>query len=187
MKYKFPVFNTSRLILREPKLENAASYKKYFVDYEVIGQLAATAPWPYPEGGVIDYISNHIIPNQGKDRWSWGIFLSEDPTELIGCVELMRNTNPSNRGFWLGKKFWGIGYMTEAVFPVMNFAFDALGFKKLLFTNASGNIRSSRIKEKTGAKFLGRGPAKYANPNYTEQELWELSKEDWKKFNGCLS
>jgi [ribosomal protein S5]-alanine N-acetyltransferase len=47
---KLPVFTTERLILREVTEADAPSYEKNFVDYEVISQLAATVPWPYPEG-----------------------------------------------------------------------------------------------------------------------------------------
>jgi hypothetical protein len=47
---KLPVFTTERLILREVTEADASSYEKNFVDYEVISQLAATVPWPYPEG-----------------------------------------------------------------------------------------------------------------------------------------
>lgn len=44
--------------------------------------------------------------------------------------------------------------MTEAVKPVMNFAFKELGFDQLVFTNAVGNQRSRRIEEKTGARLI---------------------------------
>lgn len=69
--------------------------------------------------------------------------------------------------------------MTEAVEPVMDYAFNELGFEKLVFTNAVGNIRSRRVKEKTGAKLVRVAPAKFVNPAYTEHEIWELSKTEW--------
>ena len=49
----------------------------------------------------------------------WGIFLKENPDELIGCIGVYKNRPFENRGFWLAKKFWGQGLMTEAVKPVM--------------------------------------------------------------------
>ena len=71
--------------------------------------------------------------------------------------------------------------MTEAVEPVMNYAFDGLGFTKLIFANAVGNRKSRRIKEKTGARLIDVRPAKFVNPAYTEHEVWELTKEEWEK------
>jgi len=179
---EIPTFKTKRLILKEIDLKDAPSYQRNFVDYEVIRNLSAVVPWPYPENGIIDFIITEILPNQGKDRWMWGIFLKENPMELIGVVDLWRKGRPENRGFWLGCRFWGKGYMTEAVAPVMDFAFSQLGFDKLVFSNASGNIGSRRIKEKTGAKFLRTEPAKFVDPKFTEREVWELTKVAWNAF-----
>lgn len=174
-----PSFKTERLLLRGVELEDAESYEKYFVNYEVIKHLSHFVPWPYPAGGVRDYLENLILPEQGLDRWMWVICEKDSPKEVIGAIELWRDGNPENRGFWLGQPFWGLGYMSEAVIPVTDYAFQKLGFEKLIFSNALGNERSKRIKEKSGAKFLGVRPAKFVNPDYTEHEVWELCKSDW--------
>ena len=42
--------------------------------------------------------------------------------------------------------------MTEAVQPILNYAFNELGFRKLAFANAVQNKASRRIKEKTGCQ-----------------------------------
>ena len=57
-----------------------------------------------------------------------------------------------------------------------------LGFEKLIFANAVGNDRSGRVKEKTGAIYIENKPAKFVNPKYTENEIWELTKENWMKL-----
>jgi RimJ/RimL family protein N-acetyltransferase len=182
MAARVPTFETERLLLRAVGLEDAHFYEKHFVDYGVISELAVAVPWPYPEGGVYEYIRTIIVPAQGNDRWVWGIFLKMNPTELIGVVDLWREGKPENRGFWLGREFWGQGIMTEAVEPVMNYAFDVLGFEKLVFSNALGNFRSRRIKEKTGARLVGIRPAQFVNPAYEKAETWELTREEWTKF-----
>jgi RimJ/RimL family protein N-acetyltransferase len=102
-----PNFDTKRLILKPVTLDMAADYKKHFVDYEVIRELAAAVPWPYPENGVETFLKSSLLPEQGKTRWMWAIFLKSNPHEAIGCVDLWREGRPENRGFWLGKKFWG--------------------------------------------------------------------------------
>jgi [ribosomal protein S5]-alanine N-acetyltransferase len=175
-----PVFETNRLILRGVKESDAESWQKHFADYEVIRNLSSLVPWPYPIDGVANFLKV-ILPQQGINRWVWGIFLKENPDELIGCVDLWREGRPEHRGFWLGKKYWGKGYMTEAVTPVMDYAFSDLGFEVLVFANASGNSRSRRVKEKTGARLLRVAPAKFVDPAFTEHEIWELRKEDWQK------
>ncbi len=177
-----PIFETDRLILRGVELRDAPAYKKHFIDYEIIRHLSHQCPWPYPEDGVTDFIQNFVLPKQGRDRWVWGIFEKPNPSELIGIVDLWRGGIPEHRGFWLGKQFWGKGYMSEAVQPVMDFAFDALNFENLVFSNALGNERSRRIKEKTGARFVGTRPSKLVDPQYTHSETWELTKAEWRAF-----
>jgi [ribosomal protein S5]-alanine N-acetyltransferase len=177
-----PTFHTARLILRPLQSTDAERYEKYFADYEIIGQLAARVPWPYPKGGVLHYFLSEVFPEQGDDYWMWGIFLKETPNEVIGGLNLWRPGTPENRGFWLAKPFWGKGLMTEAVAPVMDFAFNELGFEKLVFSNALGNVRSRRVKERTGARLTGTRPGKFVNPAYTEAETWELDKTEWEQF-----
>ena len=175
-----PVFHTPRLILKAIAETDTPAYEKHFVDYEVIRQLADAVPWPYPEGGIIEFIKGTILPNQGQDKWDWGIFLAANSSELIGGIGLRREGKPGHRGFWLGRAFWGRGYMTEAVEPIIDYAFTELGFERLLFDNALGNIKSRRVKEKTGCRFLRVEPARFVDPAYREREFWELSREDWR-------
>jgi RimJ/RimL family protein N-acetyltransferase len=175
-----PTFETSRLILRGVVENDAISWQKHFDDYEVIRHLSAHVPWPYPKDGVLSFLKSSILPSQGKDRWVWGIFLKEAPDELVGVVDLWREGRPEHRGFWLSHQHWGKGLMTEAVDPVMDYAFNDLGFEVLVFANAVGNIGSRRVKEKTGARLLRVEPAEFVDPKFTEHEIWELRKEDWK-------
>ena len=177
-----PTIQTERLILRELIETDAPSYEKYFADYEVIRHLTNSVPWPYPEGGALSFIQSGVMPQQGISKWVWAITLKDDPDNLIGAVELLAIASPSNRGFWLGQPFWGKGYMTEAVFSINNYAFEHLGFERLIFANAVSNKRSARIKEKTGARFIGVEPVQYVDPLLTQRELYELTKEEWLKL-----
>jgi len=174
-----PELTTRRLTLKAVAERDIPAYERHFVDYEVIRHLSSVVPWPYPEGGVGEYVRGCILPQQGNDRWAWGIFQRIRPDELVGVVELWRPGRPENRGFWLGRRYWGQGFMTEAVAPVNDCAFNVLGFDRLVFSNARGNLRSRRIKEKTGARFLYCAPASFVDPVYTHREIWELTARDW--------
>jgi ribosomal-protein-alanine N-acetyltransferase len=177
-----PSFQTDRLILRELVESDAPSYSKYFINYEIVRNLAASVPWPYPADGVLNFFQSDILPFQGKDKWVWVITSHQEPEVVMGAIELIREATPANRGFWLGKEFWGKGYMTEAVEPINDYAFERLGFEKLIFSNAVGNKRSARIKEKTGARLVRTESASYVDPTLKERDIYELSKEQWKEF-----
>lgn len=177
-----PTLFTERLALRPVTDADADAYQRHFVDYEVIRHLSARVPWPYPEGGVVDFIRAEVLPAQGRDRWIWGLHFKENDSGLIGVIDLWRHGSPENRGFWLGRAFWGQGYMTEAVVCVTDFAFDDLGFDHLVFSNAAGNRRSHDIKARTGARLIEMVPQKFVDPAYTHSEIWRLTKAQWREW-----
>lgn len=178
-----PTFETARIILKPVTENDFENYYKNINDYEVIRYLSSQVPWPYPKEGVGTFLNTHVFPFLGIDRWFWGIYLKENPSEVIGAIDLWRKPNPENRGFWLARNHWGKGIMSEATVPVTNYAFEKLGFEKLILSNAVGNIASRKIKEKAGAKFIGIRDAKFATNEFTQAETWELTKENWKKNN----
>ena len=174
-----PTFETERLILRGVTLADAEFYQKNFAHYEIIEFLSSRVPWPYPENGAEQFIRDIVLPNQGKTRWTWGIFLRSKPEEIVGVVELFKPGIPEDRAFWLCRRLWGQGLMTEAIEPVMNFAYTSLGLDELILSNAVENKRSRKVKENSGATLLHTKPAAFANPAYTQSEYWRLSKEVW--------
>mgnify|MGYP000855398771 CR=1 FL=1 len=177
-----PTFITSRLCVRPVCATDIPAWHRHFNCYEIIGELASSVPWPFPADGTEQFVRNKILPNQGHDRWTWAICLKELPNELIGVIDLWREGSPENRGFWLAREFWGRGYMSEATYPVTDFAFQDLGFEKLIFNNALGNDKSRRVKERVGATHIGTVPKLFVNPDYTQAEIWELTRQNWERY-----
>ncbi len=176
---RVPELCTAQLVLRDALLAEPVSYEANFADYDVIRELAASVPWPYPAGGVAAFL-DRLRPVQGISRWCWAIYRKGEMGEAIGNVDLFRDSLVENRGFWLARRFWGLGYMTEATDAVTDYAFDVLGFQRLVLSNAVGNVRSRRIKEKAGAVFLRTEPANFVDPGYAAREVWVLTREVWR-------
>jgi RimJ/RimL family protein N-acetyltransferase len=173
---------TERLVLRDVLFVDVAAYHKNFVDYDVVSELNAAIPWPYPADGIPAFLEK-LRPEQEQNRWVWALYLKTDLTDPISSIDLSRGGKSEHRGFWLAKKHWGRGLMTEATDAVTDYAFDILGFETMILSNALGNVRSRRIKEKAGAVFLRTEPAKFVNPDYTHREVWELTKQAWQRRN----
>lgn len=173
-----PTLETDRLVLRGVTLEDVSAIQRHFNNYDVVRQLASVVPWPYPHDGAEQFVKS-LSFQQGFTRWVWGIYLKPQIVDLIGVIDLRITAVGENRGFWLAQPFWGQGLMTEAVTVVTNCAFTILGFDKLILANAVGNLRSRRIKEKEGARFLYIEPAGFVDPSISEHEIWELTKHDW--------
>ena len=105
---------TERLLLRRWIETDAESLYKYAKDLEV-GPIAG---WP-PHKSVAESVD--IIKNvfQGKECYA---ICEKENNIAIGAIELKLNghTDMTERddecelGYWLGKSFWGRGYMPEA-------------------------------------------------------------------------
>jgi [ribosomal protein S5]-alanine N-acetyltransferase len=177
---RVPTLETEQLWLRSVSDLDIPALERHFVDYEVVRFLSRRVPWPYPEGGVRAHLGRLAATPKGA-RFSWGIFHKEAPLECIGSIDLFQPGIPHHRGFWLGRNFWGRGYMSEAAAAVTDYAFTELGFAELVLANAAGNQRSRRIKEKSGARLLGLTPGEYVDPSLTQQEQWSLTREAWQE------
>lgn len=180
---KTPTLETERLVLRPVKLEDAPAIQKHFNNWNIIKNLLDTVPWPYPDNGAEDYIKNRVMPQIEKgETYVWTLNLKTAPKEPIGLIEYRHITDrDDNRGFWLAEPFWKQGLMTEAAAAVNDFIFFDLGVEKIAVCNFEGNEGSRRVKEKTGAKFIGYCEKPH-HDGKIKSEMWEVTAENWKKF-----
>src|SRR6202007_55741 len=83
-----------------------------------------------------------------------------------------------NRGFWLAEPYWNQGLMTEAIAAVNDFAFLTLGLDHFHVCNAQSNVASRRVKQKTGAEFVGFVELPHHNGE-SRAEKWKVTRETW--------
>lgn len=164
-------------------LEDAPIIQKHFNNWNIIKNLLDTVPWPYPDDGAEDFIKNNALPRMAKgEAFIWTIQPKENPDDPIGMIEFRYKTDRDDRrGFWLAEPYWKQGYMTEAVSTVNDFIFNELKVDRIVICNFKGNEGSRRVKEKTGATYIGTCEKNH-HQGKTETELWELTAEQWEKF-----
>ncbi len=174
------ILKTERLLLRPLVLEDAAAIQNHFNNWNIIKQMTTAVPWPYPKDGALTFLNESYLPQfESKNRIAWAITLREEPEALIGIIDYKIQGGPSgDRGFWLAEPFWGQGLMSEAVSAFQDHLFFDLGVERLEVCNARENSASRRIKEKTGARFLGEAKAEH-HSGCDIEELWEIRREDW--------
>lgn len=185
--FSVPTLHTERLTLRAVQRADIPAVQRNFEDWSTVRFLNSAIPWPYPENGASVWYETMLLPGQGITNWTWAICLKDSPDELIGIIELIQDSRPSNRGFWLDRNHRGNNYMAEAAAVVNDYAFNVLGFDKLIFDNAVGNVPSRKVKEKTGATFIGIVKATFVDPRITEMEHWELTKEAWQAHRSSIA
>ena len=136
---------TKRLLLRPPKPADAADVYRNIADWDVV-RMIARPPWPYPRSLADEFVrtsSASVIEYKG---------------EVIGAVGIAARSHGHNLGFWLGKRYWGQGFMTEAVRTVLPFVFNSLWLHRLEAACLPRNVASTRVLERNG--FVKEGIAR---------------------------
>lgn len=74
-------------------------------------------------------------------------------------------------GYILGKKFWGKGFMTEAVIAVLDFLLNEVGFKEIKATYVSLNPASGKVMEKAGMQYVETIPRAIQRKGYCGDKI----------------
>lgn len=177
------MLETERLILRKWTKEDADSLFEYAKDPEV----GPAAGWPAHKS---KEESLNVISNVFNGKECYAI-CEKGVGKAIGAVELKLNghTNTTTRddecelGYWLGKPFWGRGYMPEAVKEILRHGFEDLGMTTIWCGYYDGNQKSKRVQEKTGFRYhhtCENVPVTLLNEVRTEH-INVLTREEWIK------
>lgn len=144
------MLETERLILRKWTDADAESLFHYAKD-PAVGPAAGWQPHQSVEE------SRNVIRNLLNGAECYAI-CEKGSDEAIGSIELRLNghTDMTDRddecelGYWLGKPFWGRGYMPEAAKEILRHGFEDLGMNVIWCGYYDGNQKSKRVQEKLG-------------------------------------
>lgn len=144
---------TTRLVLRKPCLEDAPRiFSEYAQDRDVTRFLL----WR-PHRSIEDtkLFLNRCVRNwRGNHEFTWIITL-KDSRDLIGSIALWREPTGAVVGYTLSKRFWGRGYMSEAVTVVTEWAINQQDIFRVWAVCDTENTASSRVLEKAGMQREG--------------------------------
>lgn len=141
---------TPRLTLRPWKESDAESLYHYAKD----PSIGPAAGWP-PHKSVEESLD--VIRHVFNGPQCYAI-CEKDHDQAIGAIELKLNghTDMTERddecelGFWLGKPYWGRGYIPEAAAELLRYGFEELKMTTVWCGYYDGNHKSKRAQEKIG-------------------------------------
>lgn len=140
---------TARLNLRPARAEDAPeAFAAYANDPEVTRYLT----WPpYTEiEPLADYFQQQADDwAQEAGRYAYMIRLTETG-ELMGSIGLVRNGPKAVFGYVLGRKYWGQGYMTEALRALVEWTDTQPDIFRAWAICDVENPASARVMEKAG-------------------------------------
>lgn len=150
-----PVLETERLILRPITMDDAEATFEYAKDPE----SSRFMPWETHRSMADTIAYLETIPKNyaAKERINFAITLKPE-LKFIGSCGFHNFSPPHHRvmmGYLLDRKYWGNGYMTEAVREMIRFAFEEMGMHRVAATCDYDNIRSANVMERCGMTLEG--------------------------------
>jgi ribosomal-protein-alanine N-acetyltransferase len=177
---ELPVIETDRLLLRKMTLEDAADLFEYACDPAVAKFTTWRAHKSVEDSklflfAVMDEYSKH-------EPSSWGIEAKFE-RKLIGTCGFADWSPADFRGeigYALSRKYWGKGYMNEAVRAAIAFGFRTLQLNRIEARCEIKNIASARVIEKAGMKFEGilRQHAFYKGA-FRDLKMYSILRKEW--------
>jgi RimJ/RimL family protein N-acetyltransferase len=146
-----PVLETERLVLRAPRLGDVKAVAALANDRR-IAENTARLPHPYRLGDAEDFLA---AANRGNDTTFVVTLRSGAVIGAVGLSQLDRH--PPEIGYWLGIKYWGKGYATEAARAMIDHAFSDRDCEAIQAAARVTNPASRRVLEKCGFQWTGAG------------------------------
>lgn len=175
-----PILETERLLLRCLNLNDAEDLFEYASDPEVSKYNTWTVHQSLAD--TKHFLNTVVERYQNYELADWGIVHKADK-KLIGTCGLANWIQDQRRaeiGYALSRKYWGQGYMPEAVHSVIAFGFRMMKLNRVEGRCTISNTASARVMEKVGMKFEGvLRQHLFAKGSFYDVKMYSILKEEW--------
>lgn len=173
-----PTLRTRRLLLRPFDPEDAAAVRRLAGDRE-IALNTLSIPHPYEEGMAEAWLASHQLRFE-EGRGVAFAMVSEG--ELVGAIglDIDRENESAELGYWVGRPYWGRGFATEAASAVVAYGFRDLDLHRVAARCFRRNPASGRVLEKAGLRHEGslREPLKKWG-EFEDVEVYGIVRRDF--------
>lgn len=178
---------TERLILRTFEDGDAPYVFELRKDPEVTYNLLSDTQ---SEDEAVSWVARCQGSVGEKQSYPMAIVSKEDG-RLMGMCGLFRVSWEHMRAeliYWLGKAFWGKGYITEAAWGMIRFGFEELGLERISVGCFARNKASARVIEKLGFKYEGCARHKFKkNDEFLDELRFGMIRPDYQGRSNQLS
>jgi RimJ/RimL family protein N-acetyltransferase len=142
---------TARLLLRPLEVSDAARIHALISDWNVLRTLS-TPPYPYRLEHAHEFLSATIPKHESGAAM---VLALQREGELIGVIHMEPQQRGHMLGYWLGRPYWGQGYMSEAALAAVGQYLACRNVPTLVSGYFAGNGASWRIQDKLGFRIVG--------------------------------
>jgi RimJ/RimL family protein N-acetyltransferase len=143
-----PVLRTPRLTLRRPTGSDIDRLLQLASDFEV-ARMLERMPHPYTLSDGEAWLAGIGSDPRQTD------FAIDDGSGLIGGISLRGLDETPVIGYWLGRPYWGRGYMREAAGAVLGGLFDSRDVAQVEARAMTENTASLKVLAKLGFEDVG--------------------------------
>lgn len=162
-----PILKTERLLLRPFVMADAPALRR-IMNNEAVASTMRSMVLPYTEEMARQWLSTQDEIWNTQAAAVYGICWNPPESDgqapqdrsnplLIGGigVEICREDDKGEIGFWIEQSHWGKGVATEAASALMKFGFQKLRLNKIVAYHMVRNPASGRVMEKLGMRKEG--------------------------------
>lgn len=163
--------------IRKYKKGDEESTRKNINDKEICRNLLVI-PYPYTPKDAKKWVKSRLksYKKRNPDEISFVIEIDKKAVGGMGIRKVIKS-HKAEIGYWLGRKYWGRGIMTEAVKQLTDYAFKRFKLKRVYAEVFSFNKASSRVLEKAGFKCEGLHKKEVLkNDKYFDCYVWAKIK-----------
>ena len=149
---------TERLILRDFVLSDWDALNALLSDPSVT-RFMHFASWD--EGKRRGWLASLVqdASNPHRDAYNWAMTLRSSGLLIgwliIGWSRHAAEAGTRECGYALDQRFWGQGYMPEALRAVFTYEFTVLGTQRIIAECETENLASARVMQKCGMEYEG--------------------------------
>lgn len=149
------IIKSKKFTLRPFKKGDEFSLFENINNKKVCRNLLAV-PYPYTLKDAKNWVGKNLKEDRRKSP-SFVCFVIDIGGEVAGSIGIhkIEDGHQAEVGYWLAKKYWGNGIMTEAVKLITKFGFKNLSLRRMYAYAFSFNKASQTVLLKVGYKFEG--------------------------------
>lgn len=150
-----PLIKNKRFILRKFRMSDAESLVKHAND-KLVARNLSRLPHPYTAKDAKTWLKRKFQQYKQKNPKEF-VFAIEIGGEAVGSIGFNKISygHKAEMGYWLGRKYWGKGLMTEVVKHASLHAFKNFKLHRLYAHTFSHNKASMGVLLKNGFLFEG--------------------------------
>jgi len=168
---------TERLILRKWRIDDAEDVFGYCGDGTIV---------PIPHKNVEQTkieLEKWIKAYKKIDTYEWGIEL-KSIKKIIGVIFVVKKDDKNEVcriAYTISKIHWNNGYATEALYHVLRYLLNNVGYNRVEGGHFVDNPASGRVQEKTGMKYEGtkrQDSINWKTGKFIDSKLYGIIKDD---------